>query len=287
MRREASPIACAPVAQAVTTAWLGPRKPCRIDTWPEARLISALGMKNGEILRGPSFSRMSALLPIASRPPMPEPISTPVRFLASSSSGFQPLSLTASSAAAMANRMKSSMRRSSLADITLSGSKARGSPAPPPRPSTRGTTPAMRAGRSSTLKCSIRLTPDLPATSRSHVASAFAASGVTSPMPVMTTRRMRACRALALPLRNELHRVADGLDVFGRIVRNFDAKLFFERHHEFDIVKAVGAQVIDEGSLLGHLLRRGLEMLDHNRLYALKHFRHARLAGAEIDPSPL
>ena len=56
----------------------------------------------------------------------------------------------------------------------------------------RGTTHATRAGRSSTLKCSIRLAPDLPATSLSHVASRLAASGVISPMPVMTTRRMRA-----------------------------------------------------------------------------------------------
>ena len=32
MMRAASPIACAPVEQAVTGAWLGPLKPCRIDT---------------------------------------------------------------------------------------------------------------------------------------------------------------------------------------------------------------------------------------------------------------
>jgi len=32
MMRAASPMACAPVEQAVTTAWLGPRKPKRIET---------------------------------------------------------------------------------------------------------------------------------------------------------------------------------------------------------------------------------------------------------------
>ena len=43
--------------EAVTTEWLGPRKPCLIETWPEARLISADGMKNGLTRRGPrSFS---------------------------------------------------------------------------------------------------------------------------------------------------------------------------------------------------------------------------------------
>ena len=47
IRRAASPIACAPVEQAVTTAWFGPLKPYRIETWPEARLIRHAGMKNG------------------------------------------------------------------------------------------------------------------------------------------------------------------------------------------------------------------------------------------------
>ncbi len=57
IRRAASPSACAPVAQAVTTAWFGPLKPYLIETWPEARLISADGMKNGLTRRGPrSFS---------------------------------------------------------------------------------------------------------------------------------------------------------------------------------------------------------------------------------------
>ena len=57
--RAASPIACAPVAQAVTTEWFGPLKPYSIETWPEARLISADGMKNGLTRRGPRSFRMS------------------------------------------------------------------------------------------------------------------------------------------------------------------------------------------------------------------------------------
>ncbi|GJE45494.1 hypothetical protein AEGHOMDF_4690 [Methylobacterium soli] len=51
--RAASPIACAPVEQAVTTAWFGPFSPCAIETWPEARLMMRPGMKKGEIRRGP------------------------------------------------------------------------------------------------------------------------------------------------------------------------------------------------------------------------------------------
>jgi len=49
----ASPMACAPVEHAVTTAWFGPFRPCVIDTYPDARLISRPGMKNGDNRRGP------------------------------------------------------------------------------------------------------------------------------------------------------------------------------------------------------------------------------------------
>src|SRR5207244_13606517 len=56
--RAASPIAWAPVEQAVTTAWFGPLKPKRIETCPEARLISEEGMKKGEIRRGPFSFRV-------------------------------------------------------------------------------------------------------------------------------------------------------------------------------------------------------------------------------------
>ena len=57
--RAASPSAWAPVAQAVTTEWFGPLKPYLIETWPEARLISAEGMKNGLTRRGPRSFRTS------------------------------------------------------------------------------------------------------------------------------------------------------------------------------------------------------------------------------------
>ncbi len=51
--RAASPMACAPLEQAVTTAWFGPLKPYLIETWPETRLIKRPGMKNGLTRRGP------------------------------------------------------------------------------------------------------------------------------------------------------------------------------------------------------------------------------------------
>src|SRR5262249_11930850 len=42
------------------------------------------------------------------------------------------------------------------------------------------------------------------------------------------------------PLLDEFHRIAHGLDVFGCVIRDFDVELFFESHHQFDVVEAVG-----------------------------------------------
>src|SRR5262245_2531448 len=180
--RAASPIACAPVEQAVTTAWLGPLRPCAIDTYPDARLISRPGMKNGETRRGPlSFSTIAvSAMPV--RPPIPEPIITPVLICSSRVVGFQAASSSAWCAAHMAKTMKSSTLRCSFGSIHWSGLKL------PFEPSPRGTWQAILAGRSDTSKESIRLAPLSPLTSRCHVGSTPQASGVTMPSPVTTTR---------------------------------------------------------------------------------------------------
>ena len=47
-----------PVAQAVTAQEFGPRAPSRIATWPEARLMITMGMKNGETRSAPFSSRI-------------------------------------------------------------------------------------------------------------------------------------------------------------------------------------------------------------------------------------
>ena len=51
--REASPIECVPVVQAVTMATLGPFNPNIMLKLPEIILIMVPGIKKGEILRGP------------------------------------------------------------------------------------------------------------------------------------------------------------------------------------------------------------------------------------------
>ncbi len=52
--RSASPIACAPVAQAEETEKPGPRAPVRIATCPAAALGIIIGTKLGETARSPS-----------------------------------------------------------------------------------------------------------------------------------------------------------------------------------------------------------------------------------------
>jgi hypothetical protein len=77
--RNASPIECVPVAQAVTTHELGPRAPKRIETTPDAMFVIMPGMKNGETRLAPRSRSVAAFSSIACSPPMPEPISTPTR----------------------------------------------------------------------------------------------------------------------------------------------------------------------------------------------------------------
>ena len=73
-------------------------------------------------------------------------------------------------------------------------------------------------------------------------------------------------RTLALVRFDIVDRVLDGGDLFRRIVRDFDAEFFFERHHQFDDVEAVGAQIVDEARFLGDLVGFDTQMLDDDFL---------------------
>ena len=74
-------------------------------------------MKNGETRRGPRSFKMIAVSAMPVRPPMPEPIITPVWFWSSRLSGFQPASASAWVAALIAKMMKSSTLRCSFGSI--------------------------------------------------------------------------------------------------------------------------------------------------------------------------
>ncbi len=77
--REASPILCVPVVQAVTIAKLGPFKPYLIDRLPEIILMIEEGTKKGEIRLAPFSLKRSAVRSIVPKPPIPAPIATPIR----------------------------------------------------------------------------------------------------------------------------------------------------------------------------------------------------------------
>ena len=49
-----------------------------IDKLPEIILIMVPGIKNGETLRGPDSSNVSLVLSIIPKPPIPDPIATPI-----------------------------------------------------------------------------------------------------------------------------------------------------------------------------------------------------------------
>ena len=97
----ASLIACVPAAHAVTDERFGPFKPYSIDTIPPSILISAEGIKNGEILRGPALFTITEFFSITIKPPIPEAELTPNVSSASNASNLA--SFIASLAAARPN----------------------------------------------------------------------------------------------------------------------------------------------------------------------------------------
>src|SRR4051812_48807802 len=63
--------------------------------------------------------------------------------------------------------------------------------------------------------------------------------------------------------------VLDGADVLGILVTDLRPELFLEAHDQFDQVKRVGAQVIDERRFGLDVFLVDTELLDHNLLQAL------------------
>src|SRR5262245_14207735 len=128
----------------------------------------------------------------------------------------------------------------------------------------------------------MRLAPLSPLRMRFQVGSTPLASGETTPKPVtttrliirtppscrrrynsktagrlITTRRMQSRRLLKSAFRvllKKLRGVANGEDRFRGVVRNLAAEFFFERHHEFDRIKAVCAEIVDEARVVDNLL---------------------------------
>src|SRR5215469_5768793 len=223
-------------------------------------------MKNGDSRRGPFSWTVSAPSVMPGRPPIPEPIITPVRSRSTASVGFQPESSTACAAAASAKTMNSSILRCSLGGTHSSALNE------PDVVSPRGTWPAIFAGRSDTSKFWIARIPDWPSSRRFQTVPVPTPKGVTTPQPVTTTRLMD--ETLRFVLLDKANRVLYGHDFLGRIVGNFAAEFFLERHDQFDSVEAVGAQIVDEAGILGHFRVVNAQMLDDDLLNPVGDIAH-------------
>src|SRR6185369_11866119 len=130
-------------------------------------------------------------------------------------------------------------------------------------------------------------------------------SGVTSPRPVTTTRRIsqlrpskqtasrsvrEAVRAAfrrfggrsagpdsALVLVDIVDRVAHGRDLLRGVVRYFDSKLFLESHDQLDDVEAVRSEIVDEAGVLRDLVGFYTEMFDDDLLHPIGSLAHWKL----------
>src|SRR5688572_13719321 len=112
--------------------------------------------------------------------------------------------------------------------------------------------------------------PLRPARRPSQKELASLPSGVTTPSPVMTTR----CLGTFVRL-DVLDRVADGLDLLGRVVGDAEIERVLDLHHELDGVEAVGAEVVDEARLARDLLFRHVELARNDGDDLLLDFRIA------------
>src|SRR5689334_7288456 len=113
----------------------------------------------------------------------------------------------------------------------------------------------------------MRSMPDFPSISPCHVASLPMPRGEIMPMPVMTTRRLVKRVGVFWLLRfgvfvDVLDGVLDLADLLRLIVGNLDAELFLESHDQLDGIERVRAEVLNERSLRGDLLRVDAELLD-------------------------
>src|SRR4051794_21791305 len=235
---KASPMALAAEAQAVATAEFGPRSPQRIEIWPLAALTISLGMVNGLIRDGPLVIIAECWVSNSLSPPMPDPMITPQEWGGRGSNAI-PASSTADRLAAMANCAKRSRWRASFPPNRATGSQP-------------CTCPPKWTLNSVVSKSVSVLTPLRPAQSADQNWSSVSPRAVTTPIPVMTTRR--GVPMLLRVFLDVLDSLPDGLDLLRFFVGDGDVELFLELHHELDGIERVGPEVVDEGGIPGHLI---------------------------------
>src|SRR5262245_28399514 len=102
-------------------------------------------------------------------------------------------------------------------------------------------------------QCVMAETPLRPSTSPVQVSAKLSPRLVAPPRPVTTTRRVfmrwpiaACCSGGGHVGLDEVHRVANGLDLLGLFVRDRDVEVVLELHDQLDCVERVRAEVLDE-----------------------------------------
>src|SRR5678816_4624223 len=178
--------------------------------------------------------------------------------------------------------MNGSMRRASFGAMYCATSKPT-------------TSPAKRVANGVASMRVIGLIPLLPARIEAHAVATSLPTGETIPSPVTTTRRLDTLSSLSrndagvghgltppsmerisglAAIRDVADCLAHGGDLLGVFVRDLDLELFFERHHQFDRIERISAEVIDERSVIHDLLRLDAQLFGDNRLDLLFNRAH-------------
>jgi len=88
-------------------------------------------------------------------------------------------------------------------------------------------------------------------------------------------------------LRDELDRVAERLDRFSRIIRNFDPEFLFERHHKLNSIQTVSTKIVDEACLLYDFVFFNAEMLYDDLFHTICNIAHEFFLNLEATASTL
>src|SRR5690606_6373112 len=220
-----------------------------METSPAAISGMNIGTKKGETRSGPLVMYSEHWSSKVCIPPIPLPMTTPVRS-ADGTDLSRPAWVTAWCAAAIANWANRSSRRASFRSMYCSGSNSLTS----------------QANRTLSLLASnlaIGAAPERPASRPLQVDSTSVPTGVTSPRPVTTTR----CAKLFPDLGVEITQgISNGAELFGVLVGDVDVELLLEGHDELDRVEAVGAEILHEARLVRQLLPLDAEFLDNDVL---------------------
>ena len=71
-----------------------------------------------------------------------------------------------------------------------------------------------------------------------------------------TVCHLRGNASLSLVAAHVVDGLLNGGDLFSFFVRDFAAEFFFQRHHQFDGVERIRAQIVDEGRFVLHFQLR-------------------------------